>query len=106
MCVWADLKENAAAGESRAVVEACVRVHVGDQMVERTARGTGEAPYTGDAVGQAYKAAVTNALKEALRAVVLYRVPSGDGVRTTMLVVRHDEDVATGVDVERRSSVK
>lgn len=99
MCT--DLKENAAAGESRAVVEACVSVHVGDQMVEGTARGTGEAPQAGDAVAQAYKSAVTNALKEALRAVVLYRAPSEDGVRTTLLIVQLDEDVATGVNVGR-----
>jgi hypothetical protein len=78
-------------GQSVAEVEVGVRVLVPDSelAVERTARGKGEHAHAADAVGQALKAAVTNALKEALGALAIFRRAEGAGgpVETGVLVV-------------------
>ena len=60
--------------------------------MERAARGTGEAPNECEALGQAYKAAATNALKATLGSIVLYRSAVGGGVQTTALVVEQERD--------------
>ena len=82
---------SSAEGRCRLVTEARVGVQIGEQVVERAARGTGEAPSECEALGQAHKAAATNALKAALGSIVLYRSAADGGVQTTALVVEQQE---------------
>ena len=58
--------------------------------MERTAGGKGEHANAAEAVGQALKAGVTNALKETLSALVIYRSAAEPGAApvATVLVVR------------------
>ena len=90
-------------GHSQAEVEVGVRVLAGGLAVERTAGGKGEHAHTAEAVGQALKAAVTNALKETLSALVIYRSAAEPGAApvATVLVVRRAEPEATGTAVGR-----
>ena len=84
-------------GRSQAEVEVGVRVLAGGLAVERTAGGKGEHAHAAEAVGQALKAAVTNALKETLSTLAIYRRAEEPGATpvATVLVVRRAEP-ATG----------
>ena len=84
-------------GHSQAEVEVGVRVLAGGLAVERTAGGKGEHAHAAEAVGQALKSAVTNALKETLSTLAIYRRAEEPGATpvTTVLVVRRAE-LATG----------
>ena len=85
-------------GQSQAEVEVGVRVLAGGLAVERTARGKGEHAHAAEAVGQALKAAVTNALKETLSSLAIYRRAAEPGAApvATVLVVRKAEPAEIG----------